>query len=245
MNTPAQPGKRTMSIEALLRWAYQTELVNLDPREANPMFEEYIGGGGGGSGYEEGAIARMVHPDAKVVANVVSQLRGDEWAAGVAWPPITYSMADMSMADQPFIDVQIPRAETLVVCHARLGNQPDALDEPFPTADRADNGRPRVVRMAPVASKVLDGSEVTTDMEVIAAEERARVRDKAGIYPMGSYCLLKWYPEPNAIMRDRAQYVVWRAALIWLRDQLAGVLERHDVDDRLPVERPWMLGARG
>lgn len=237
MTTP-DPHRRQLSIEAALRWAFQIELPNLDPRQANPMFEERVSGGGG-SGYEEGAISRIVAPDAIRIGDAVKLLGGADWWAGVVFPPIAYAVDGMSMADKPFIDRAVTRAETLVICHARLGNRPDCEDVPECTPLRAGNGRPEIRRMGTVEQRTLEGATIDAPLELMAKEERARVRDRPGIYELGSYCLLQWYPTVDQVMRDRADYVVWRAALDWLRQQLGGALERVAITDQLPAERPW------
>jgi hypothetical protein len=46
-------------------------------------------------------------------------------------------------------------------------------------------------------------------------------RGKPG-WPIGSYCPLAWEPKPEEIVRDRAEYAVWRAALDVLAHELAG-----------------------
>ena len=230
--------KRETPIEALLHWAYQIELVNLDPREANPMFEDRVSGGGG-AGYEEGAIARIVAPDAIAVSKIVAMLDGQEWTRGVAWTPISVYMDGMSVADRPFIEAAIPRAQSLVVCNAKLGARPHCEDWPEPTADRSGNGQPRVMRVAEIVEETVGGGEIVASREMIAKEERARVKLRAGIYPAGSYCLLKWFPSHESVMRDRAEYVVWRAALAWLRGRIGDTLDRISVLADLPPERPW------
>lgn len=243
MTTDSPTQKRELSIENLLHWAYQTELCNLvvgdgavEPGEQHPMWKMRVDGTP--HGWDANAVARVVHEDALRVHAAVAGLATPSWANGAVFPSIAYAAWRISFAEQPFIDRAIDNAQTLVIRHAVIGDRPIADETPSPHCRRLPSGRPEIVRNVMVEEKLASGDMVTLPREMLATEQRVW-RKRAGVYETGSYCLLDYWPSEENVLRDRANYVVWRAALAWLAEALRNGLDRFGLTDALPPEVAW------
>ena len=243
MTTDTMPAKRQMSIERLLQWAYQQELCNLsagdgegETSQQHPMWKMRVDGSGGG--WDVNAVSRIVAPDALLVRETVLRMDKPVWADGVDFPSIAYASWRVSFAERPFIDAAIENAQTLVVRHARIGDRPMADDVPSPHRRLLPSGRPEICRVVMVEEKLASGDKAEFPREIMSFEQRVW-RKRAGVYETGSYCLLDYWPTEEHLLRDRADYVVWRATLSWLAQEIGDRLERIAVSAEMPPEIGW------
>jgi hypothetical protein len=131
----------------------------------------------------------------------------------------------------------------LVANHARLRSRPLVItDMPRPCRVMAPySAHPLVVRDDMVASKfdrLGDGRGADVLYLAQVPVSAFTSRGKPG-WPIGSYCPLRWEPKPEEIVRDRAEYAVWRAALEVLAGELAGMLASIAVLAPSAPWRPW------
>lgn len=245
-------GKRVMPIEQALVWAYQTELCAASEAQ---MY---------GSGWNmervdcstssawlaiaDAAAASAVSPDAKAIHERVQELDDPSW---LAIDDLTGLLAStyVSLSEPAYFEAAFPRARELVITYARLGKLPDISGAPRPYPVRADNGEVLVRRVLEFRHKTIDQREVTDQAEQVIRDgvtyAEARGKPTRGKYPQGSFCLIKYAPDWDEVVRERAEYLVWWLALRWLSDNLDH-LERHVVTPpELPM-RPWqVLDASG
>lgn len=232
VRTP-RAGRRRLTIEQALRWAFATELVNAvgfgvgaEPSEQHPMWRMRVDGTAPG-GWDAAAIARFVDPDALAIGAAVAALEGIELE-----PP-----EDLDPDERRLFFAWRGRATTLVVTSAKLGRPPPAGDE-IPSAEPifATNGRVVVRRMVSRTERVITGERLAFDAEeIVAVTARARVKGSSGHYPSGSFCPLQWFPSFESVAIERIEARIWREALAWLASRLKG-LERIEIVD--PADSP-------
>lgn len=216
-------GRRRMSIEAALNWAYQIELPNLRAGDDLDGLQSSLGKlgaprvDGGRIDYDSDAVARIVAPDALAIGKAVARLREHELE-----PPI--DGGDTSR--RAFIAYR-GRAETLVVVHAKLGTRPEIGQPPECGPRLAGNGRPMVVRLAGRTERLITGEETSFAAEELVLAPPPRSRG-AGQWPTGSACPLLWWPTFESVARERAEWEIWAAALAWLPPLLVN-LERIEI----------------
>ena len=240
-------GRRRLTITDALAWAYQVELPAMErytsgeaeSRASHPMWN--LGRvDGGGANWDDAAIARIVDRDALKIGQAVSALRNPAWAASADLAGFEVFQAGLSLSEAAFIGPALERAETLVITHAKLGTAPDVESQQV-TAVRSGNGLPIVRREVPFRESTIAGDTLTRmDDEHVPDQPMIMLRGKPtrGKWPEGSFCLVDYWPSAHAIMRDRAEYLVWRAALDWLTVNLQG-LERIEVSGCCAPRRPW------
>ncbi|MFO1118346.1 MAG: hypothetical protein U1E28_21965 [Beijerinckiaceae bacterium] len=215
-------GRRLLSIEQALRWAFATELVNADgygveePAEQHPMWKIRVDGGGGT--WDALAVSRLVDSDALAIGDAVARLADVDLL-----PP-----ADLGDEERRHFVANRGRATALVVTHAKLGTRPD-IDVPVPGPIYAPNGRPVVRRLTQQTERIITGEKALYDREEIVTAPPARMRGSAGQYPPGSFCPLDWFPTFDACARDRAEESIWVAALAWLAAEIGDSLERIEI----------------
>lgn len=240
---PAQhvDGRRVMPIEQALVWAYQTELC-----AAN---ETQLYGGGWNLdrvdcstssawlAIADAAAARAVSADALAMHDAVQRLEIENWLSldykPKEWRGLLIESIVPIIVDSWYVKAAVPKAATLVITHARLGNCPSLPDDPVPKPLRNVNGTPVLRRAATLPARTIDQREVSFSADV-PVEQPTRTRGRYGVYPQGSKCELFYAPEFGPVAAERADYLVWWLALDWLSQNI-GDLERHVI---LPSELP-------
>jgi hypothetical protein len=261
-------GRVGFNIELALRWVYQDELPKrqyggrFNSRShlpsVSPMFRTAALGEGRERRGDPAFPAAAGDPHADAVAieaavNRLSRFRGmifddrDEIDPAGLMQGIEHMSVDLGGA----IDWRQEVAEAtgamvgIVIAHARAGSRPHYRTTlPAPRADIGPNGKPQVLideRFVEVydergrlrrAQNILPGA-ITS----IAAFPTRAVRK--GIYRQGAYCPLIYEPAPAALVAERAECAVWRAALETLAAELEGQLSAIAVLAPAAPWRPW------
>jgi hypothetical protein len=123
----------------------------------------------------------------------------------------------------------------LVANRARLRKRPEVYRElPKPVRVLAPYGpRPLVLREVMVRNKA-DGQLYAALQPCTSFSLRRGGRS----YPIGAFCPLDWIPNPKSVLRDRAEYAVWRFALELLAGELADLESLSVLPPSAPL-RPW------
>lgn len=241
---PETPNKRVMDIEDVLRWAFQDELPKRREEEGEfrmrefpavcPMFAMAQHGGRiENFSREPGFPLAMgeVHPDALIVEQAVKNLSrfsehrfegelglAPDLAAGQdEQGPMAWAMAQIV---------------NLVRIQARLGARPSFAKTPEPAAIVDRQGRPLVMVLRTTMKTDEEGR-----LRPHLVEEKVGAEGKDR-YPRGAYCLIEW-EDPKAILRERAGYSAWWAALDLLAHELSGRLSTIAVLPPAAAQRPW------
>jgi hypothetical protein len=238
--------RRIMPIEQALKWAYSEELAQIPSNGGEPEFHgshpmwNMARVDGAGSGYDDGAVWRLAAPDAIEIAKTVHRLA--DGTALADEPELLAGLLDIGGPGLPeehaAIAAALLRVEVLIIVHGRLGTAPALPDRRTPFAIRTANGEVCVRRVRPFKHRTIDGRDVFHD----AAETVHEIRSKPTRqrYPQGSYCLVGWSPDWPELLRERAEYLVWRLALCWLSQNLGQLERTHILPSRLPL-RPWQI----
>jgi hypothetical protein len=195
----------------------------------SPMFAGGFASAGGAIGAGRGGPPDS---DALIVEAAISGL-----AAG---------MAGLSAPEELALDLGFPVdiegafsgalanvADIVIVC-GRLGRRPSLAEErPLPTARLAPNGKPGTWRIERIAEERFGGG--FSEREIETPVQRLR-KDS---YPPGSYGILVWEPDPQLIVNDRAEYLVWRLALDALAASLSGRMENRAALPPAAALMPW------
>jgi hypothetical protein len=254
------PGKRFVDIEACLRWAYRDEL----PKRQHGG--RLAGGDVAGMSMFKAAVdedrrnAREPgfpaalgdpHPDSDIIEKAVRNLAGfhrlgDDIVAGLGT-----GLAPLVTA----IDLEEAAVEAvaalpgIVIHHARMGTRPRwRSDQPAPYAVHGSNGQPKVLidevfvetidrkgRVRHVEASKL-APEEWPEIPIVHIRTVASPATRAGLYREGTYHPLVYRPSPAGLLRERAEYTAWRAALELLSENLAGKLASIAP---LPPAAPW------
>jgi hypothetical protein len=235
---PTVDGRKVMPIEQALVWAYQTELCAL----SEGAFADPVGGwsservDGSRGGWDDAAVARIVNPDALEMHKWVQHLEQPGWLAvdeDLGLMASTYE----SLSEPAYFAEALPKAATLVIVNARLGKVPELSEGPTPYAIRhPTNGTVPIKRVVMRAQKTIDQREVSyADSEEV---RQVRAKGRGGVYPQGSFCEVGYFPDWDAIVQERAEYLVWWLALRWLADNLDHLARVRVLPPDLPM-RPW------
>ena len=232
--------RRTVEIEALLRWAYQDELPKLRTSSAEGIWER-IGGLGAGMDLNQRTHTSanryphfgLPHDDAIAIEKAVDRLG----RATIDWdqsgPDLMADMVELFQAHREPGDYKLLHtydAAMLVRQHAIMGTRPPWQTERLMPARVLNERGPRVPK---VVGEWSDG------------------RWKAG-----AYCPLRWAAasgnpvigdlSPIGIALRRGTYAVWHDGLRRLAEMLSGAFA---LDDHVPLppdapSRPWLVPAR-
>jgi hypothetical protein len=175
-------------------------------------------------------------PDAATVEAAIGMLsqRMTAYAAPEQLAPDIGSDVDLAGA----FAAPLANVTNIVLTHGRLGNRPAIGQEiPIPTPKLAPNGKPGIWQLQCNVEKTIAGDQVERLFE--APVQGAR----RGVYPDGSFCVILYEPNPQSIVNDRAEYLVWRLALGELAELLSGRLERIAALPPAAAIAPW-LGDR-
>jgi hypothetical protein len=234
-------------IENLLQWAYLDELPKRQTSSAEGVWDgirEYGQRGGidiGAGGAQRYPHFGLPHPDAEAIEQAVGALKPasieDDYEVIVAELAALVSVNDLrprkaarvpgraseagyydrdaappAFAPRDVLIFKSINVAALVTHHAVMRTRPDwtsAQSRPYPTP--AAHGR---------------GSR-------IVGECRGK-----NLYSAGSYCPLRWSPSPIDVVLGRADYHVWRKALIKLSETLE--LDEHEALPPAASAAPWM-----
>jgi hypothetical protein len=240
--SPTPDHRRVMYIENALKWAYGEELAQIpsiggEPEfhGSHPMWNMARVDGNSGGGFDENALRRLASPDAIEIAKTVHRLADPALLARQA--ALVGALNGPGPAEEfAAIKAALPRLEVLVIVHARIGKPPDLPDHRTPYAIRTANGEVCVRRIRPLKYRTVDGRDIWQDDTEIVREIRGKPTRQR--YPQGSYCLVGWSPDWPELLRERAEYLVWRLAIRWLARNLKHLERIQVLPSRLPL-RPW------
>jgi len=258
------PAKRFLDIEAALWWTYRDELpkrgrrggrwANNDLPSSSPMFRSVVTDAG-----PEDRNPRIPaapgdrHPDALAIEAAVKGLAS--WAGHGFGDDIMTGMTSglpLAIDPAPVAIEAIAAMPGAVTIHARIGARPKWSPErrrPHPLTD-PKGGKPKVLRDETFVEVVDRQGRVHYEpiqcppppgaISYQAAVASPAIR--AGLYREGTYCPLKWRPDPARLLQERAEWCAWRAAIDILAGELEGKLTALAV--LLPAA-PWCpwLGA--
>jgi len=123
----------------------------------------------------------------------------------------------------------------LLLAHGRLGNRPSiGAWEPKCSPRLAMNGKPGVWRINRIVEPGFGGRSVERDVEEPAPALKGRT------WPTGAYGALEWDPDPQLVVNDRAEYLVWRLGLDELSRMLSGRLARIAALPTRAAMAPWL-----
>lgn len=256
--------KKKISIEALLRWAFNEELCKGQPIAASAWDAvERFGllgvrvdtGHKGSAGY--GFLDGTPHADAQAVARAISQMpkqsalpaEFDVAALGGRFAALLDDGARKVLKSAKF------NAAALVIRCATFKNRPEwDIGDPELHPMIGANGQALVhgLRGEAVAERDERFRRARKDKVIgawIAPENQGdlaalRADPKRGGYDLASAprCLLSWEsPAPFEFAESRAEYVIWRNALCGLAEVLAAddALLAHELTAEFPPFDPW------
>jgi hypothetical protein len=138
-------------------------------------------------------------------------------------------------------------AMAAVMVRAKLGDRPPLSDTSAPEPVRGDNGKALVRRVTVNREAVAWRESVgkggrITNVPTAWAEHPIEIASppiRAGLYPTGTFTPLKWAPNPHMVVKERAEYSAWHAALNVLAARLEGRLSSIIVTPPAAAARPW------
>lgn len=190
------------------------------------------------AGFGQAGVARgdPPHEDALTVEAAIERLRFTKpelpaWIDGDLVDGIGFAV-DAAAA----LRAALGNAANLLLVHGRLGSRPTLrLEPPEIKPKLAANSKPGVWRRECWDERTFDDhARASRSVEV------ACVATRKGVYPAGAYCVVEFFPDPQDLVSERAEYAVWRAALVWLAEALSGALESRSALPPRAAERPWM-----
>jgi hypothetical protein len=252
--------KRVLDVEDALAWAFREELPKRPPSgniiaagsPVSPMWRYGVFGARIDNWWREPGFPAALgdpHPDAlEIEARVLAleRLKGlafdDPSGLLIGLEGFAPGRIRNDPWSPPLLDVGRITGEVsnmivgLVAQHAKLRKRPEVDWEiPLPRWVLARFGpRPLVMRDVMVRNKA-DGALYPVQKPCTTYARRRGGR----AYPIGAYCPLEWLPKPEAVLRDRAEYAVWRFALEALAHELAGKLESVTVLPPSAPAQPW------
>ncbi|MDV2986181.1 UNVERIFIED_CONTAM: hypothetical protein Q9R58_17840 [Methylobacteriaceae bacterium AG10] len=236
--------KRTLDIEAALRWAYQAELPKrrediaiTAPRapQIHPMWRAGVFGGRIDCWHKDPGFPLAMgepHDDALRIEAAVNAIEDE--ALDITGYDIghgLYEHVDLAFA------TAITRRDvrSWLVTYARTGKRPDLGDAPEFEPVLGANGKAEIWETARMpAGEGPDGTPWFTTFD------RRTSAVRAGTYPDGAFCKLNWIRAAADVAEDRARYAVWHAALIELSEILRPVLQSISVTPPVAGSRPWI-----
>lgn len=248
---PRKPqAKRVLDIEDVLRWAYRDELpkairsgpglradlARLAYPSASPMFAMVAVGVPVDTFAREPGFPVAVggpHPDALIVRNAVETLIRMDDHTFEGEPGLAPDMSGFGIDERAVLATAAGVMGHLIVKCAKLGSRPSLPDLPECGAVQTSNGKPRVLAPRLVADEYLGGRTGTRKMLAPVTAMRGNT------YEAGAHCPVVWEPSPQAVVRDRAEYAVWWAALDFLARELRGKLSSISVLSPSAPQRPW------
>lgn len=235
--------KRLLDIEEVLTWAFRHELPkrrdgDRGPRlgyaPVCPMFKHAdLGTRVENFSREPGMPAALgdPHPDALAVEAAVTDLaRFAEHRFSGSLGLLTYLPQDLD--EHAAIAAAMEQVVGTVQVHARLGSRPTFASSPIPAALVGSNGKPIIYILR---TEMRAGADGIMRPKLIEERTNAVAKDR---YPKGAYCPLHW-DDVGAILRERAAYAAWWAAIDLLAHELAGKLDTIAVLAPAAAQRPW------
>ena len=189
------------------------------------------------AGFGQAGVARgdPPHEDALTVEAAIERLR---LTAPELSPDVEAGLVDglgFALDAGGALQAALRNAANLLLVHGRLGSRPSLrLEPPEVSAKLAANGKPGVWRLESWAEPTLDDhADARRVVEVACSPLRKE------LYPAGAYGVVEFSPSPQELVNERAEYAVWRAALVWLAAALSGALESRSALPPRAAERPW------
>ncbi len=194
-----------------------------------------------------GARGDPPHPDSLIVESAIGEVaaltpaplpngRGVEAA-------LVFGLGFGGLDAQGALDAALANVKNLLLVHGRLHSRPLIRMEPSPVrAKLAENGKPGVWRREEWAEPTWQDHAPDFSR---TAEVAVRAKRKNS-YPSGAYCKLEYEPDPQTVVNERAEYLVWRAGLAALAERLheAG-LTAYTALPPAAAQRPWMGDVDG
>jgi len=232
------PAKRFLDIEAALWWAYRDELPKRGRRggrwatndlpSSSPMFRGTMSG----PAYADPSDRPQPgfpgtgdpHPDSLVIEAAVKGLAA--WAGHRFDHDIVAGLTDglpLVIDPVPVAIEAIAAMPGVVTIHASIGERPKwSRERPRPLAvTDPKGGKPKVLRDATFIEVVDRHSRVRYEPTfdppppgaIFYREPVSSPAIRRGLYREGTYCPLKWRPDPAKLLQERAEWCAWRAAL--------------------------------
>ena len=190
------------------------------------------------AGFGQAGVARgdPPHEDALTVEAAIERL---ELTAPELSPDIEAELVDglgFAVDVGGAVAAASRNAANLLLVHGRLASRPTLrLEPPEVSPKLAANGKPGVwLRECWDAPTFDDHGHAWRQVEV---ECRAKRKD---LYPHGAYGVVEFTPDAQELVNERAEYAVWRAALVWLAEAVSGALESRAALPPRAAARPWM-----
>jgi len=248
--------RRALDIEQVLQWAYREELPKTSAAPSSPWDRMMTAGALGtlvdeSFSHEPGMPPALgtPHPDALVVEERVQAL---SLVAEAEYNEELGLMPDLGFDLNELGAIQRALAGIVatVRLHARMGTRPHLTPPPkrcLPCLHPQSN-KPMVLRWER-QWQTTRWTQVLNDQGSVIEERPAleyavpyavpSPAMRGGVYKRGSYCPLRYDPEPRVVLADRAEYIVWWAALDYLAVDLVGRLETIDPLPPAAAQRPW------
>lgn len=251
--------RRFLDIETALQWAYRDELPKRGPRGGPWARVDYpdaswMSGAASDRGDPDGptrepgfpAASGDPHPDSLVIEAAVQDLAT---VAGFRFGDD--AMADLTCGipvsfDAVAIGIEaIAAMAGIVAVNARMGSRPKwSAERPKPSWVTGGNGVPKILIDAPIAGR-RGAASAFKDMlgrDLVEMATYPSAATRAGVYPHGAYCPLKWRPDPARLVAERAEHCAWHAALEILAETLTGQLEQIVALPPAASWAPWRNG---
>ncbi|MBX3543593.1 hypothetical protein [Chelatococcus sp.] len=250
--------KRTMDIEAVLRWAYRDELPKAVLGDDRQVPDGVRSGWAGISSYAQlltlidynayGVLPDLAavgepHPDALRVADAVEALASCSVAIPDGWSPLA-DMGDLGAEGARVVEIAAlwaqarASASALVVTRAILGGEPCWQgDVPERKVRCGVTGRPQWFRKTLVQISEGD-ARLGIQPEYVEAIVDGYDHKRKGPHP-DAFREFFLDPDPQPLAISRAEYEIWHAALRLLFDSLVGTLGSIEVTPSRRPLRPW------
>lgn len=216
---------KEMPIDRLLEWAYGYELLKnpslLAPGTLQSVYGKVLRFGQYGCKPSDGGgdwpwlpdFEGPPHVDAlKIDAAVVAlQPQRVEWPAAKA--ELMGDLAEITPDDHSQLRLNSTDLDGLIITCASLRRPPDWGDD------------------RPEPKRVVVGRNSVMVMGGLARDRRS--------YRTGSYCPLRWEPDPVSIARARIEYAAWHGTLLKLAADLNRQMEAHRALPPAAPGRPW------
>lgn len=237
--------RRVLDIEDVLTWAYRDELPKRrdeggggEPCSISPMFRGAALGTRIDSWSREPGMPAALgdpHPDSLLVEAAVGELvafRDRPLGMEPGW--LSSDFTGLAV-DEAGALVRAGRTiDLLVIVNAKLRRRPLYDGRPTPGPTLLANNKPSVLAPELRSETAIGGRTVKHEVLVATAAIRA------GIYRPGARSPVTWSPDPQSVTLERAEYAVWRAALVFLAERLEGQLASISVLSPSAPERPWL-----
>lgn len=252
--TPRKPAKRVIDIEDLVQYAC-AELARQRPPGArsplpqlpvprseaallgrwtrppgfpaiSPMFAGGFGSGGAGP-------MAPPDPDALIVEAAIGELAAA--MSNFAAPPELANGFGFALDFAGAFAAAISALQGSMLTHGRRGNRPaPGMEVPKSQPKMAANGKPGVWQIQCEIEATASGGSVERLFEAPVS------RTGRGAYPLGSFGVIDWDPDPQLVVNERAEYLAWRLGLDELCVSLHGRMASMTAISPAAAMAPWL-----